>query len=112
LIESIRVTFVQPDGSAVTHALAPGQSVLERALACGVAGLRGECGGAIRCTTCMCDVDRAWLARLPVQDPDEVELLGYVDEANETSRLTCQLAVTEALDGLVLHVRVRMPRGA
>ena len=73
-------------------------------------GLRGECGGAIRCTTCMCNVDPAWVARLPVQDPDEVELLGYVAEAGPTSRLTCQIPVNDALDGLVLHVPVRGPR--
>jgi 2Fe-2S ferredoxin len=72
-----------------------------------VRGLRGECGGEIQCSTCHCYVDDAWLDRVPPRNVQESNLIDFVWEPKERSRLSCQLVLTDALDGLVLHVPAR-----
>ena len=98
------VRFVEPDGTLRTCRVPSGQNLMDAALAAGVVGITGQCGGAINCATCLCDVEPGWLPRLPPAHPDEVELLSYVDEATTTSRLACQIIATDALDGLTLRV--------
>ena len=69
-----------------------------------VQGIRAECGGECCCSTCHCYVDEQWVSRLPPKRDDEAGLVEFACEPKENSRLACQLQVTEALDGLVLHV--------
>ncbi|HYC38694.1 MAG TPA: 2Fe-2S iron-sulfur cluster-binding protein [Usitatibacter sp.] len=102
-----RVTFVQPDGSRQTLDAAEGMTGMDVARHHGVRGLRGECGGEALCSTCHCYVDAEWAARVPPRDKKEADLLDFVWDRHERSRLSCQLVLTEALDGLVLHVPER-----
>ena len=99
-----KITFVQPDGSSQTIDAERGRSGMDAARGSCVPGLRGECGGACLCSTCHCYVDERWLARLPPKHPEEANLIDFVWEPRNGSRLTCQLVITDALDGLVLHV--------
>ena len=99
-----RVTFVQPDGSRQTVEADAGRTGMEAARDHGVRGLRGECGGEVLCSTCHCYVDAEWLDRLPPRRKGESDLIDFVHEPRAASRLACQLVLTEALDGLVLHV--------
>ena len=69
-----------------------------------VRGLRGECGGEVLCLTCHCYVDDAWVDRLPPRMKKESDLIDFAWEPRDRSRLSCQLMLTDALDGLVLHV--------
>jgi 2Fe-2S ferredoxin len=69
-----------------------------------VAGIRGQCGGGITCSTCHGYVEPGWLERLRPPVPDEVELLGYVPGRRAASRLTCQIVLSPSLDGIVIHV--------
>jgi len=63
------------------------------------------CGGMCSCATCHCFVDTAWFGRLPARSPDELDLLEELDSFDpERSRLSCQIELTEELDGLVLTV--------
>jgi len=103
--DRITITFVDPDQKTRTTCEAyPGQSLMDAALAAGVTGVTGQCGGAINCATCLCNIERSWHRHLPPQHDDERELLSVVDQATEASRLSCQIVATAALDGLVLHV--------
>lgn len=102
-----RITFVQPDGTRQTIEAPHGITGMEAARDHGVRGLRGECGGEILCSTCHCYVDEEWLGRLPPRLKKESDLIDFVCEPTERSRLSCQLVLTEALDGLVLHVPKR-----
>ena len=102
-----RVTFVQPDGSRQTVEAATGRTGMDAARDHGVRGLRGECGGEALCSTCHCYVDSDWMDRLPPRLKDEADLIDFVHEPRPASRLACQLVLTEALDGLVLHVPPR-----
>lgn len=103
----VRITFVQPDGARETVDVEAGLSVMEGARARGVAGIEAQCGGSCSCCTCHCYVDPRWYPRLPPAGAEERGLLEFAWEPRETSRLTCQLQVTEALDGLVLAVPAR-----
>ena len=100
------VTYVGVGGAATTIDVPVGENVMRGALYNGVEGIVGECGGGLSCATCHCYVDEAWRARLPAPTPAELQMLENVaDERRAGSRLSCQLRITEALDGL----RVSLP---
>jgi 2Fe-2S ferredoxin len=99
-----KITFVQPDGTRQTIEAPHGSTGMDAARGNNVRGLRGECGGEIQCSTCHCYVDDAWLDRVPPRKLKESNLIDFVWEPREHSRLSCQLVLTDALDGLVLHV--------
>lgn len=62
------------------------------------------CGGSCSCATCHVYVASAWLEKLPAQQPDELELVEFLDAYRETSRLSCQIPVTDELDGLEVEL--------
>lgn len=99
-----KVTFIQADGSRQTIEISAGRSVMEGARQAGVEGILAECGGMCACSTCHCYVAEDWYERLPAPDEDETGLLDFAWEPRETSRLTCQIKVTDEIDGLVLEV--------
>jgi 2Fe-2S ferredoxin len=99
-----RVTFIQSDGRQQTIEIENGYSVMQGATANQIAGIKAECGGSCSCSTCHCYVDPTWYDRLRRAEDDEAGLLEYAWEPKRTSRLTCQLIVTDELDGLVLYV--------
>jgi 2Fe-2S ferredoxin len=99
------VTYVQADGSAQTLELSTGKSLMLAAQSHGVAGILGECGGQAMCATCHVYVDERYLDRLPPMTEDEdVMLEETASERTPNSRLSCQVDVTDDLDGLVLRV--------
>lgn len=92
------------DGSE--HAIdAPlGDSVMIVAMRNNFQGILAECGGACSCATCHVHVDPDWVSRLPAMDDMEREMLDFADDVDDTSRLSCQLTITDELDGLVVNV--------
>jgi len=103
--EMPRVTYIQTDGSSEALDLAVGKSLMLAAQSNGVAGILGECGGQAMCATCHVYVDERFLERLPAISDDEDAMLDEAaSERKPTSRLSCQIEVTDELDGLELHV--------
>ncbi len=102
--DKITVEFVEPNKQVRLVSAIIGQSLLDAALDAGVTGLDGQCGGAINCATCLCDISAEQHIKLPPAHADELELLKWVDEASTKSRLSCQLIAAEDLAGLVLRV--------
>ena len=98
------VTYVQPDGSQRTVAAAAGSSVMEAAIDNDIAGIVAECGGACSCATCHVYVDPAWTGRLAAVDSQEDGMLDCVFDRQASSRLSCQIELTDELDGLIVHV--------
>ncbi|MCB1538851.1 MAG: 2Fe-2S iron-sulfur cluster binding domain-containing protein [Rhodospirillales bacterium] len=102
---NIHVTFILADGTQRTLAGETGYSVMEIAREAGIEAIEGACGGSCACATCHVVVDPAWFARtLPeggigLEEDDMLELAFY---RAPTSRLGCQIVMTEALDGLVV----------
>jgi len=104
----VRIVFNSGDGSSREVEVAVGRSLMLGATINGVAGIEADCGGTLSCATCHVYVDPAWVDRLPEPEQMEVELMGGVAaERRPNSRLSCQLLITEALDGLTVEVPAR-----
>jgi 2Fe-2S ferredoxin len=99
-----KVTYVEPSGKARVVEAKAGTTAMEAAIDNDVAGIVAECGGACSCATCHVYVDPEWIARLPPADSQEDGMLGCVLDRRPTSRLSCQIVLTPALDGLVVQV--------
>ena len=99
-----KITFIQPDGTRHTIDAALGSTGMDIARDHNIRGLRGTCGGECLCCTCHCYVDEQWVGHLPPKNAQEASLIEWAWEPKSVSRLTCQLIITESLDGLVLHV--------
>ena len=99
------ITYISDSGEETVLEVASGSTVMRGAVDNGVLGIIGECSGNCSCATCHVYVDAAWADRVGEPGKLEAELLEEVFEAQPTSRLSCQIPVTDELDGLV----VRMP---
>jgi len=99
-----KITYIEPGGVSKVVDVRAGTTAMEAAVDNDVAGIVAECGGACSCATCHVYVDPAWAARLPPPDPQERGMLECVLDRQATSRLSCQIVLTPALDGLVLRV--------
>ncbi len=97
------VTFIEPDGTRHKIDAPAGRTILEIARDAKI-DLEGACGGSLACATCHVIVDRAYFDRLPDIQPDEASMLDLAVGLQKTSRLGCQLEMTEALDGLLLRL--------
>lgn len=102
-----RVTYVSAAGAETTVEVPVGDTVMDGALDNNIPGILGQCGGGCTCSTCHCYVAAPWRARVPPPDVDELALLEYAIGWRPTSRLSCQVRVTEALDGLVVELPER-----
>jgi 2Fe-2S ferredoxin len=101
-----KITYVEHNGKEHTVEVAEGLTVMEGAVSNNIPGIDADCGGACACSTCHVYVDPAWVDKLPEKEDMELDMLDFAYEPDpERSRLTCQLKVTPALDGL----RVQMP---
>lgn len=100
-----KVTYIEYNGAAHVVDVAPGLSVMEGAKRNNVPGIDADCGGGCSCATCHVFVDPAWLLKVGGQNPIESATIEFAENTEANSRLSCQIKVTEELDGLV----VRMP---
>ena len=99
-----RITYIAHNGAEHEVDAPIGDSVMMAALANNVPGIDADCGGACACGTCHVMVDPAWMARVGVPGAMEEGMLGFVPAREPNSRLSCQIMVTEQLDGLVLRL--------
>ncbi|MBX3456176.1 ferredoxin family 2Fe-2S iron-sulfur cluster binding protein [Ferrovibrio sp.] len=97
------MTFILADGSRKTVDAPAGLSVLEIAHKHGV-DIEGACEGSLACSTCHVVIDPAWYGKLPAAKADEEDMLDLAFGLTKTSRLGCQLLMTEALDGLTVSL--------
>jgi 2Fe-2S ferredoxin len=101
-----KITYVEHNGTEHVVEVATGLTVMEGARDNNIPGIEADCGGACACSTCHVYVDDAWVEKLPAKDDMEEDMLDFAYQPDPVkSRLTCQLKVTDALDGL----RVKMP---
>ena len=99
-----KITYITRDGEKHTVDVENGYSVMEGAINNNIEGIVAECGGACACATCHSYIDPAWLDKLPEMDDMEDSMLDAAFERKDNSRLTCQIEVSDALDGLVVTV--------
>ena len=99
------IRFIQPDGSLQNVEAEDGQSVMQAAVNALVPGIVADCGGACACATCHGYIDDEWVDRVPPASPDELDMIdGGCLDARPTSRLTCQVKITDNLDGLTIRL--------
>jgi 2Fe-2S ferredoxin len=97
-----KITYVDHLGVARTVEAALGSTVMETAIKHGIPGIEAECGGACACATCHVYVDEAWREITGRPSPMEEDMLDFGYDVRANSRLSCQIKVTAALDGLVV----------
>lgn len=98
-----KITFINTDGSRLEVEAPVGLSVLEIAHRHNV-DLEGACEGSLACSTCHVVVDPEWYALLPAAKEDEEDMLDLAFGLTRTSRLGCQIIITEELDGLTVSL--------
>ena len=96
-----KITYIEADSASHTLEVPVGESVMRGAVLNDVPGILAECGGACACATCQVFIDAAWMDKIPAPQAMEASMLD--GEEGVTRRLSCQIIVTEALDGLVVH---------
>lgn len=101
-----KITFIEANGQQHEVEAQEGQSVMQAAVNNLVPGIIAECGGFASCATCHAYVDEAWLAKLPPPDAAEEGMISCAYHVQPNSRLTCQLKVTPALEGMVVRIPV------
>jgi 2Fe-2S ferredoxin len=97
-----KITFIDSAGTARTVNAELGATVMETAIKNDVPGIEAECGGACACATCHVYVDEAWWETTGGPSPMEEDMLDFGYDVRANSRLSCQIKVTEALDGLIV----------
>ena len=98
-----KITFIEHDGTTHTVDAEVGSTVMETALRHGISAIVAECGGGCTCATCMVHVDEAWTGIVGPPSADEEDMLDSAFEVKPNSRLSCQIKVTDELDGLIVH---------
>ena len=99
----MKVHFHTAKGETVTAEAEPGLPLLEVAQAAGMP-LEGTCEGQMACSTCHVIVDADWFARLPHASEEEEDMLDLASGVARTSRLSCQIVLTEGMDGLTVRI--------
>ena len=97
-----KITFIDANGEARTVEAQVGSTVMETALHNSIPGIEAECGGACACATCHVYVDEDWIEKTGAPSQSEEDMLDFAFEVRPNSRLSCQIRVSEELDGLVV----------
>ena len=101
----MKATWILPDGREITAEVTAGHSLMEAAVAANVPGIIGACGGTMSCATCHVHVTDDWRAKVGGPSDFEDAMLDIVEgPRTEASRLSCQIEMSDTLDGLVLKV--------
>ena len=99
-----KVHFIDTNGGETAVEIVDDISVMRAALQNNIRGIDGDCGGECACGTCHVFVDDAWLPRLSAPQEMETDMLAFVDGVQPNSRLSCQIKMHGALDGLVVRL--------
>ena len=101
----VKITYIEHGGKEQTVDVAEGLTVMEGARDNNIPGIEADCGGACACSTCHVYIHPDWIEKLPARDDMETDMLDFAYEPDETrSRLTCQLKVTDVLEGLIVQM--------
>jgi 2Fe-2S ferredoxin len=99
-----KITYIEHDGTEHSIDVKPGLSVMEGAVKNNIPGIDADCGGACACATCHVYVDEAWRAKTGTPTAMEESMLDFAEGVEPNSRLSCQIKVSEELDGLIVRL--------
>ena len=99
-----KITYIEHSGKSHTIEVANGLSVMEGAVQNNIPGIDADCGGGMACATCHVYVKEEWFDKLPKKEDGEEDMIDMAYEPNKYSRLSCQLTVSDELEGLVVNL--------
>ena len=99
-----KITYIEHNGKAHTRDVHNDLSVMEGAIQNNIPGIDADCGGACACATCHVYVDKKWFDKLSKKEDAEQDMLDMAFEPNEFSRLSCQIIVSDELEGMVVKI--------
>ena len=99
-----KITYIDSNGNSKTIDVANGLSVMEGAIQNNIPGIDADCGGGMACATCHVYVKEEWLNKLPTKEDGEEDMLDMAFEPKKNSRLSCQLVVSDELEGLTVDI--------
>ena len=97
-----KITYKDNQGNSKTIDIENGLTVMEGAIQNDISGIDADCGGAMACATCHVYVEEKWLNKIPKAEEAEVDMIDMAFEPNKNSRLSCQIIVSDKLDGLIV----------
>ena len=101
-----KITYIEYNGKEHHVEMPSGYTIMEGAVKNSIPGIDADCGGSCACATCHVYVDEKYLNKIPTAQEAERDMLDFVNETNNTSRLSCQIIITNDLDGII----VKMPK--
>ena len=99
-----KITYIEHIGKSHTIDIPKGSSVMEGAIQNNIPGIDADCGGGMACATCHVYVKEEWFDKLPKKEDGEEDMIDMAYEPNKFSRLSCQLIVSDELEGLVVNL--------
>ena len=99
-----KITYIEHGGKSHTVDVSNGLSVMEGAVQNNIPGIDADCGGGMACATCHVYVKEEWFDKLPKKEDGEEDMIDMAYEPKKYSRLSCQLIVTDELDGLIVNL--------
>ena len=96
------ITYIDQEGNSITIEVESGLSVMEGAIQNDIPGIDADCGGSMACATCHVYVEEKWFNKLPKAEDAEVDMIDMAFEPKKNSRLSCQLIVSDELNGLTV----------
>ena len=102
-----KVTYIEHDGKSHSIDVQNGLTVMEGAIQNNIPGIDADCGGSMACATCHVYVKEEWFNKLPKKEDGEEDMLDMAFEPKKNSRLSCQLMVSDQLDGLEVNLPVK-----
>ena len=100
----IKITYIEHNNTEHTVEVSNGLSVMEGAVQNNIPGIDAECGGSMACATCHVYVKKEWFDKLPKKEDGEEDMIDMAYEPNKFSRLSCQLIVSDELEGLAVNL--------
>ena len=99
-----KITYIDNEGNSKTIDVENGLSVMEGAIQNNIPGIDADCGGGMACATCHVYVQDDWFNKIPKKEDGEEDMLDMAFEPKKNSRLSCQIVVSDELDGLVVNI--------
>ena len=99
-----KIKYIEFNGNEHEIEVSNGLTVMEGAIKNKIPGIDADCGGACACATCHVYVDNKWIEKLSPKDDSEEDMLDFAFEVKSNSRLSCQITVSDELDGLIVNM--------
>ena len=102
-----KIRYIESNGTSHTLEVPNGITVMEGAVQNNIPGIDADCGGGMACATCHVYVNEDWIDKLPAKEDGEEDMLDMAFEPKSNSRLSCQITISDELDGLIVNIPLK-----